>query len=215
MRILLEGSAPAGAWELRSAAGGVAVVILMSAAGFNRNALYLGLLLSTHLLWSLAVSSRTRLVVALGALTGLAAWPFAVPEVSFRNPGSGGARYRTMRPDEVLSYTFHLESLAAPKARRLVVDGRMLEGLQVTVAGQEARAGEYRAKYDLQQLRIPLPETLEGVVPVVLRAREGTAPRLFQGAEVHGAELYSDAVFVEVGDERSTIVHHALRTKAR
>jgi hypothetical protein len=198
-------------WPAGPVACGSALVLLAVGTGLNRNLLYLSMLLSAYILWATSTRRNATVALGLGLLGVLSVIPVAVPDVEFV---AFGNPYRRLQPGETVSFTFSLSDVRelarrwGPVRARIIVDGRGLSGLEVTVNGLPPVAVETLQKYGLEEMRVPFEPADARHVTVSLGVRGGR-PRIYLGPEVRGDVAYPEAVFVEIGNERVAAVHHA------
>lgn len=202
---------------------GAAILGLVYASGVNRNALELSLLFSACVILSAVVTRAWSEALLLGACAYLASVPVRVPDLgplypAPRNvPGKEGLWVTPMGRGETWTYPFELVGLGAGGAAgHLYVDGRDLSGLVVTVQGKTLSASAYSAKKNgLDHIAIPLDCGSPGPLVVSLSALPGAAPRIFHGPEVHGFDVYGDAVWLEFDRGADRFIYQAKRTEAK
>jgi hypothetical protein len=189
--------------------------------GLNRNPLYLSLLFALAVL---LVPCMTRGWVVLAGLVlwaYLAVAPVAVPDLGKLYPaprdipGADRIWCVPIPPGVAWTYRFKLDGLERfPGAvGRLYVDGRGLSGLAVGIGGRTFKAAAFiSAKEGMDHVAIPLEPGPNGIVLVSLQATVGQVPRLFRGTEVHGYNVYGDAVWLEFSRKRDRIIFESKRT---
>ncbi|HEY1765650.1 MAG TPA: hypothetical protein VGF85_12060 [Opitutaceae bacterium] len=203
--------------------GMVAVVIsLVYGAGLNRNALYLSLLGAAAAVAVICLRRSWILAVILGGTAYLAIVPlrgvadlgrlFPAPRDI---PGAGRYWCTALGPGETWTYHFTLAGLGRIGGAdgSLFVDGRSLADLEIDIDGRPFRAASFTtSKTGMDHVTIPLPPEASGAMTVALRQNGPLTPRIFHGTEVHGREVYPDAIWLEFDKGRDRIVYEAKRT---
>ena len=200
------------------------LLLLAWATGLNRNVLYLSLLGSAAAV-SVGCLRRSWMVAGvLAAAAYLAIVPLrGVPDLGRLYPAPrdipGADRYwcTAMRPGEAWTYRFALDGLGriGGASGTLFVDGRSFADLEITIDGHPFSAASYATvKTGMDHVAIPLPQGTSGEVTVRLRQNGPLTPRIFHGTEVHGREVFPDAVWLEFDKGRDRIVYEARRAPA-
>lgn len=189
--------------------------------GLNRNPLYLSLLFALAALLIPCMTRRWVVIAGLGLWAYLAVVSVAVPELGNLYPaprdipGSDRIWCLPIPQGETWTYRFRLEGLERypGAAGRLYVDGRDLSGLTVGIGGRTFDAAAFiSAKEGMDHVSIPLEATPNETVMVSLRGRAGRVPRIFRGTEVHGFNVYGDAVWLEFSRKLDRIIYESKRT---
>jgi hypothetical protein len=127
---------------------------------------------------------------------------------------------RAIGKGETWTYQFTVGDLvghsegAAP-AGYLYIDGRNLSGLVIGVQGRTlVGAGFCSKKSGLDHVAIPLGNDTANTLEVTLRGMPQSTPRIFHGPEVHGFDVYSDAVWLEFTRNEDRMIYHAKRAVA-
>jgi hypothetical protein len=200
--------------------------LLVYAAGLNRNGLYLSMLFSSAAVATLCLERVWSRLLTLGAFVYLAVVPVHVPDLGRLYPAPrdipGADRYwcAPIGPGETWIYHFTLAGLRRYDAGggangRLFVDGRNLADLVVEIDGRPFGASEFATlKTGMDHVSIPLDRVASGRMTVSLRQKGPRGPRIFHGTEVHGSQVYGDAVWLEFdkGDDR--IIYESKRAVA-
>jgi hypothetical protein len=194
--------------------------------GVNRNLLYLSMLFSAIVVMSALLRRWWTAMLSIGACGYLACMPAGVPDLGRlypapRNiPGAERMWVTEIGKGETWTYRFNLgdtvghDGGAAP-AGYLYIDGRNLSSLVIGVQGRAvAGAGFCSKKNGLDHIAVPLGNEPAGTLEVTLRGMPQSAPRIFRGPEVHGFDVYSDAVWLEFTGNEDRMIYHAKRTVA-
>lgn len=204
-----------------------AALILLSPAaaylvGRNQNALFLSIL--TALALCVVCATPRRWVAYLIALA--AAWwtwsPSPMKTPSLYAPAVvNELRFTASRlPDnEQWRYTFSLRDLAShvdecgAMPATIYIDGGQLSAdtIEVQVDGVKTEPPRFVKSNGLDQIQLGADVSHASTVSVLLRSRPGTTPAIRVGPETLGAAIYSDAVFVELKNERCTVLYQTRR----
>lgn len=197
-------------------------ILLVWTTGLNRNGLYLSLLGSAAAVAVVCLRKRWMLAVVLVGAAYLAAIPLkGVAELGRLYPAPrdipGADRYwcTALKAGETWTYRFSLDGIAriGDAGGTLFVDGRSLSNLEIGVDGRPFPAASYRTvKTGMDHVAIPLPPFAGRVITVTLRQNGPLTPKIFHGTEVHGREVYPDAVWLEFDRGQDRIVYEAKRS---
>jgi len=194
--------------------------------GENRNLLYLSLLLAAAVIVSLALRRWWTVLLGLGACAYIACVPAEVRDLGALYPaprdipGAENMWVTGIGPDETWTYRFTVGDLGKPVGGAdpnglLYIDGRNLANLVVSVQERTVRGSAFSVKKNgLDHVAIPLGPVRAGVVTVELRGSPSGLPKIFHGPEVHGLEVYRDAVWLEFTAGGNRSVYHAQRSPA-
>jgi hypothetical protein len=203
--------------------GGV-IIGAVYLAGLNRNLLYLSMLLSASVMISVFLRQWWTLSLGVGACAYLAIVPARVAEFGAfypapRNiPGAENMWVTPMGEGETWSYQFTLGKLKksdeGPNPNGyLYIDGRNLSGLVVSVQGRILNGSAFCSKKNgIDHIAIPLENERAASLTVSLRGMPRAAPKIFHGPEVHGFNVYGDAVWLEFTSKQVRGIYHAKRT---
>lgn len=190
-------------------------------AGVNKNALYLSLLGSLAVLFSLILNSWWSVVLELGVCVYLAAVPAKFAEARFLDPMPHGPSdspwYSMLEPGEKWNYDFTLQDLAKYRGRAhltgyLRIDGVQLSDLEVAVHGKAlSDISPPKIIYNHEYLAVPINEEDAPGLQISLQAKPGTKVKIFCGPEAYEHEMYSDAVWLEFANARESVLYHAKR----
>ncbi len=189
--------------------------------GLNRNPLYLSLLFALGALVSPCLTRRWLVVAGLGLCAYLAVVTVAVPDLGKlypapRNiPGAERIWCVPIGPGETWTYRFKVDGLERyPGAvGRLYVDGRDLSGLTVGIGSRSFSAAAFLSpKEGMDHVSIPLEAIPNGTLVVSLRGTTARVPRIFRGTEVHGFNVYGDAVWLEFSRKLDRIIYESKRS---
>jgi hypothetical protein len=185
--------------------------------------LYLSMLLSASVMVSAALRRWWALVPCLGACGYLAVVPARVDDLGVLYPaprdipGAQNMWVAGIGEGQTWTYRFTLgdpggRGQGADPGGFLYVDGRGLSNLVVGVQGRSLAGSAFSSrKNGLGHIAIPLGAVREGALVVSLRGLPGTSPRIFQGPEVHGFNVYRDAVWLEFTGNGTRAIYHAQR----
>jgi hypothetical protein len=178
---------------------------------------------AAYLLFALTLQRRMGCLLALAGFAYLTGVPARIPEARFLDPAPHGPPdspwFSDLGQNERWTYRFRLKDLGkyqegTPFRAYLQIDGVALASLRISVQG---RALEHLPtpvrKGSGEHLAIPLELPDQDSVLISLRAAPGTKPRIFCGPEVHGLNIYSDAVWLEFGNSEESVLYHARRVE--
>jgi hypothetical protein len=198
-------------------AAGALLMALILVADFNRNLLYLSIVFSVYVVVATTARQPTPIAAGLLFTAFTSTWPPTVPSVQFLSP-ERGASERTLRDGETLTYRFFVrgvESFADERGHvfaTLKVDGRNLANLEVTIDAAELTSRiRLTRKYDYDQVLLSFEIAGNEDLRIVLRTRRGTELSINIGPEVDRRDVFPHAVYVEVGDDSSSLTFHARR----
>ncbi len=206
---------------------GGAALLAVYLAGVNRNLLYLSMLLSVAAMVSVLFSRWWSVLLGLCACVYLACVPARVEDLGAlypapRNiPGAEKMWVTEIGEGETWTYQFTLGDLArdgrgAGMSGYLYVDGRNLSGLEIEMLGKTLNGSAYCGKKSgIDHVAIPLQIGTDSALTVSLRGDPGAHARIFHGPEVHGFDVYGDAVWLEFTGDRDRLIFHAKRTAGR
>jgi hypothetical protein len=185
----------------------------------NRNLLYLSILFSAYMIAALMLHRWWSSLLALGAFAYLACVPALIPTARFVDPvpNTAGDRLDPLGQGVQWNYQFYLRDLGLYQAKEklvgyLRIDGRDLADVEITVQGKPlSPPPKPKRIYATDYLAIPIADDGTGELTVSLRAKPGTVPRMNCGPEVHGRDIYSDAVWLEFIHDRESVLYHAKR----
>ena len=217
---------PGGRLPLPWAPVVLALAILGAAylSGMNRNLLYLSMLFSVAIVMSAASRRWWTVSVGLGVCAFMACVPARIPELGTLypaprdRPGAENMWIAPIREGEAWDYQFTLGGLGrisgnADLAGYLYIDGRNLSGLVVRVQGETLEGAPFCAKKNgFDHIAIPLRNEKAGVLTVTLRGAQGEHPKIFHGPEVHGFDVYGDAVWLEFTSGQDRMIYEAKRS---
>lgn len=210
------------------AALGIACVVIggVYLSGVNRNVLYLSMLFSAAVVMSVTLRRWWAILAGLAACAFLASVPAGVADLGplypapRDRPGTGNMWVNAIGDGETWTYRFAPGASGefggdAGQAGFLYIDGRNLTGLVVRLQGRTLVGSACCGKKNgFDHLAIPLGEVRAGPLTVSLSGSPGTAPKIYHGPEVHGFEVYGDAVWLEFTGDRGRLIYEAKRGAA-
>jgi hypothetical protein len=210
------------------AALGTACAILGGAylTGINRNLLYLSLLFSAAVVMSVALRRWWTVMAGLAACAFLASVPAKVADLGplypapRDRPGTENMWVSAIGQGATWTYRFTPGGSGkfaggAGLAGFLYIDGRNLSGLVVRFRGGTLMGSAYCAKKNgFDHVAIPLGDDEAGPLTVSLSGAPGTVPKIYHGPEVHGFDVYGDAVWLEFTGDKGRFIYEAKRSEA-
>jgi len=197
------------------AVAGLAVLLLSLL--FNRNIYYLSCLY-VFLIFVVSVvpSKKGKLAVfAVFAMLSITTAKIKEPQMlNVRN----GLEFFSFEPGIVRSYAFLLTDFAerqrecGPSPVSLFIQGKNLQGLDVTVSGATVRSREIRRLYAINYLAAKLEDVDPAGIEVRLRSNGLTTPAIVLGPEldtVDGFDIYPDAVYILFENASCRVIYHA------
>ncbi len=197
-----------------------AVIGAVYRLGLNRNPLYLSRLFATVALLTPCMRRGWVFIASLGLCALLAIVSVAVPDLGKLYPaprdipGADRIWCVPIAQGETWTFRFKLEGLDRyPGAvGRLYVDGRNLSGLAVAIDGRTFNAAAFISPKDgMDHVSIPLEKVPPETLTVSLHGTAAQVPRIFRGTEVHGLNVYPDAVWLEFTRENDRIIYESKR----
>jgi hypothetical protein len=211
-------------WFHLSAALGSILFLAVVVSAVNQNLLYLSLLFALFVALACAVRSWPILLLTL-FLFGY----FSCVEADFRpltfvdplpNEPAGDLVTIPIPSNQSWRYHFDLARLSprdtqAPLAAYLYIDGRDLRNLNVDINGQLFRGSEYRfTKLGIDHLAIPVHPRAGAALDIALKPLPGEDPTINIGPEISKTQVYPDAVWLEITNNRERLIFHARRVIA-
>jgi hypothetical protein len=207
-------------------AGAAAILGLIYLCGLNRNLLYLSILFSVAVMLATVLRRWWTISLALGICAFLAIVPAKVADLGklypapHDIPGADKLWCTGIGAGETWLYHFTLDGLekyrkGAGATGYLYIDGRNLSGLAVGVQGRTLKASAFSTeKTGMDHISIPLENVAEGALTVSLHGMPQATPMIFHGPEVHGHDVYGDAVWLEFTSGPDRVIYEAKRTVA-
>jgi len=191
--------------------------------GINRNLLYLSMLFSVLVMLSAVLRRWWTLLLGLGVCAYLSIAQANVEDLGVLYPaprdipGAENMWVAGIGEGQTWTYRFTLgdpgrRGEGANPSGFLYIDGRGLSNLVVSVQGRDLAGSSFCSKKNgLDHLAIPLEIESARSLVVSLRGLPGANPRIFQGPEVHGFNVYRDAVWLEFTGNAVRAIYHAQR----
>jgi len=221
-RLLGRAGQPYRRWFLLGVGGAIVGAVYLS--GANRNLLYLSMLFSTIVVTSVLLRRWWAALLAVVACAYLASVPAVVADLGTLYPaprdraGTDNMWVTGIKEGETWTYRFTLRGLGkagggAGPSGHLYIDGRSLSNLVVCVQGRTLEGSAFCSKkIFLDHIAIPLEAEGADTLTVSLRGMPHTTPRVFHGPEVHGFNVYGDAVWLEFDRVDARLIYEAGRT---
>jgi len=209
-------------WLLVGLSGAILGAVFLS--GVNRNLLYLSMLYSATVMTSVLLRRWWAGLLGLGACAYLASVPATIADLGTLypaprdRPGAENMWVSGIKEGQTWTYRFELRGLgragegSGPNGF-LYIDGHSLSDLVVCVQGRRVDSSAFCSKkIFLDHIAIPLGAETAVALTVSLRGMARTSPRIFHGPEVHGFNVYGDAVWLEFDRNGDRLIYEAVRT---
>ena len=216
---LLQGGSKRTRWSLVVIS--VMTLGVVHLSGRNQNLLLLSMLFAVQLILSLILSRVWLLVLGHGIILAIGCRPLGTRELHFLEPSPHGPPdspwYSVIPQGERWNYRFFLRDLATHGSKEkltgwLHINGIHLADLEISIQGRPlVSQPPPKIPYTIEYLAIPIDSGNETEMRISLRAKPGTAPKIFCGPEVYGYNMYSDAVWLEFMNDRESVLYHAKR----
>jgi len=191
-------------------------------SGRNQNLILLSMLFAVQLILSLSLSRVWLLLLGFGIILAIACRPLGTRELHFLEPLPHGPSdnpwYSVIPQDGQWNYRFFLRDLPTHESRErltgwLHINGIHLADLDISIQGRSLISRPApKIPFTIEYLAIPIESGNETEMRISLRAKPGTAPKIFCGPEVYRHNMYSDAIWLEFRSDRESFLYHAQRT---
>ncbi len=208
-------------WFHLSIALGSILFLAVVVSTVNQNLLYLSLLFALFVAVASVVRSWPIVLLTLFLFSYFSCVEADFRELNFVDPlpnePTGDLVTIPIPGNQSWHYHFDLRRLSPqdtrpPVAAYLYIDGRDLRNLNVVINGQLFRGSEYRfTKLGIDHLAIPVHPRSGEALDISLKPLPGGDPTINIGPEISKTQVYPDAVWLEITNNRDRLIFHARR----